>query len=250
MYYCDEPKLIIALLSQAMWDKYININRIPVPKTLLTPNPSESDSVLFVDKPLHWTSFDVVNKIRHTTGIKKVGHAGTLDPMATGLLIVCCGKMTKRINEFMGLEKEYAGMLVLGKTTPSLDLETEFSGDFSTTHISLEMISDTAKKFIGEIEQIPPDYSAIKIGGTRAYKMARKGLTLNLAPRKTIIHEFEITGIQMPEVRVRVVCSKGTYIRSLVRDFGKALESGAYLAELRRTRIGEYRVEDAIGMGL
>ncbi|OFY67610.1 MAG: tRNA pseudouridine(55) synthase TruB [Bacteroidetes bacterium RIFCSPLOWO2_02_FULL_36_8] len=215
---------------------------------LYNPALPDSGTMLLVDKPIGWTSFDVVNKIRYATGFPKVGHAGTLDPLATGLLIVCCGKMTKKINDFMGLEKEYTGSFVLGKTTPSLDRETAFSENFPIAHISNDMISDTVKKFTGEIEQIPPDYSAIKTGGAPAYKKARKGIALNLAPRKVFIHEFEVIEILMPEIKFRVVCSKGTYIRSLARDFGKALGSGAYLAELRRTRIGKYRVEDAISM--
>lgn len=208
--------------------------------------------ILLMDKPLEWTSFDVVNKIRgaitRKTGIRKmkVGHAGTLDPLASGLLILCTGKFTKRINELQLLEKEYTGTFYLGATTPSFDRETEVDRTYPTDHISDQLIRDAAHQLTGEIEQVPPAFSAIKVGGTRAYHMARKNDDVKLSPRKIKIEEFEILRIDLPEVDFRVSCSKGTYIRSLARDFGIALNSGAFLASLRRTRIGSYPVEDSI----
>ncbi len=222
--------------------------------------------VLLINKPLRWTSFDVVNKIRilltnpsprtantlpptEKYKIKrniKVGHAGTLDPLATGLLIVCTGKMTKTIDELQAKEKEYTGTFMLGSTTPSFDLETEVNGTFPTEYITEGMIRDTAKKFIGKILQIPPAYSAVKIGGKRAYDLARAGKTPDIKPKEITITEFEITKIQMPAVEFKVVCSKGTYIRTLVADFGKVLSNGAYLSSLCRTRIGSFRLEQAL----
>lgn len=205
----------------------------------------EEGEVLLIDKPYHWTSFDVVRKIRNVLKIKKIGHAGTLDPLATGLLILCTGKKTKQIDTYQGQEKEYTGKLVLGKTTPSIDLETEFDQIHETAHITPEQIILTAQKFKGTISQIPPIYSAVQVNGQRLYKKARKGETVEIQPREVTIELFEITNISFPEVSFRVVCSKGTYIRSLVRDFGLSLQSGAYLAELRRTRIGGFTVNDA-----
>lgn len=218
--------------------------------------------VLLIDKPSGWTSFDVVNKIRNSVrgyltrtsseppnkAQLKVGHAGTLDPLATGLLIVCTGKQTRRIDEFMASEKEYTGTFTLGATTPSYDAETPPDATFEWQHISEAQLRETAGTFTGTLQQVPPMYSAIKKDGKKMYELARKGEQVELAPREVVIHEFEITGIQLPEVHFRVVCSKGTYIRSLAFDFGKALQSGAYLSALRRTRIGEYRVEDALGV--
>ena len=205
--------------------------------------------VLLVDKPLRWTSFDVVNKIRNALKKKygkiKVGHAGTLDPLATGLLIICTGKFTKRIDEYQAQEKEYTGTVMLGATTPTLDAEMAPDRFFPTEHITPEMVQEAVKKFIGEIEQMPPQFSALKVGGETAYKAAREGRELELKPRLVTITEFELTHIALPEVGFRVVCSKGTYIRSLARDLGTALGSGGYLTSLRRTRIGDYRVEDA-----
>lgn len=201
--------------------------------------------VLLINKPLEWTSFDVVNKLRYATRAKKVGHAGTLDPLATGLVIVCTGKFTKRIDEFQAQEKEYTGTITLGATRPSYDLETEIDQTFPTEHITEDMIYATAKKFTGVIEQVPPAYSAVKVGGKRSYKAAREGKTLELKTRQVEIKEFEITGITLPEVHFRVVCSKGTYIRSLAFDFGKALDGGAHLSALCRTRIGEFLLNDA-----
>ena len=205
--------------------------------------------VLLVDKPLRWTSFDVVNKIRNALKKKygkiKVGHAGTLDPLATGLLIICTGKLTKQIDLYQAQEKEYTGTILLGATTPTLDAEMAPDRIYPTDHVTPEMIKNAALKFIGDIEQMPPMFSALKVGGETAYKAAREGRELELKPRLVTINEFELTNIALPEVSFRVVCSKGTYIRSLARDLGTALGSGAYLTSLRRTRIGDFRVEDA-----
>ena len=206
---------------------------------------------LLFNKPHTWSSFHVVNNIRYTLkhhlGIKKikVGHAGTLDPLATGLLIICTGKFTKRIEEFQGLEKEYTGTFTLGETTPSFDLETEVDAQFPTEHITQELLTETAKTFLGSIEQTPPIFSAIKIDGKRAYKYARKNEDVKIKPKTITISEFEITKIEMPVISFRIVCSKGTYIRSLARDLGKALNSGAYLSLLKRTRIGDFKLTDA-----
>lgn len=208
--------------------------------------PQDEGRMLLINKALDWTSFDVVNKLRNKLKIKKIGHAGTLDPLATGLLIVCVGRMTKRIEEFMGLEKEYTGKFVLGQTTASFDLETEVVPAGDIAHLTDEMIRMAVKPFIGTIDQLPPMHSAIKIGGKRAYSYARQGNEVELTPRQIEIREFEITEIALPDVSFRVVCSKGTYIRSIARDFGKALGTGAYLAALCRTRIGNFRLEDAL----
>ncbi len=212
----------------------------------------KNGKILLIDKPLHWSSFQAVNKvkwaIRKKYGLKKikVGHAGTLDPLATGLLIICTGKFTKRIPELQGQVKEYTGSFTLGATTPSYDLETTTDRTFPTEHITEELISATTSQFIGDIDQVPPVFSAIKKDGKRLYEHARKGETVEIASRKIHISEFEITAINLPEVSFRVVCSKGTYIRSLAHDFGKALESGAHLSSLRRTGIGEYRADNAV----
>lgn len=206
----------------------------------------DAGRVLLINKPLHWTSFDVVNKLRRKLKTKKIGHAGTLDPLASGLLIICVGKMTKRIEDFMGQEKEYTGKLILGKTTPSHDLETEVSEEHDISAITSEEILSTAITFIGKILQLPPLHSAIKVGGVRAYEFARKGKQIELTPREVEVREFEITSVALPEVTFRIVCSKGTYIRSIVRDFGQALQVGAYLAELCRTRIGGFKLDQAI----
>jgi tRNA pseudouridine55 synthase len=204
------------------------------------------DRVLLIHKPLSWTSFDAVKKIRSVLKIKKVGHAGTLDPLATGLLIICTGKMTKRIDEFQGQEKEYTGKFVIGQTTPSYDLETAPSAAVDTGEVTTEQIVAATKQFIGTIDQTPPVHSAIKVGGKRAYEFAREGKVVELKSRPVTIREFEITSIEKPFVGFRVVCSKGTYIRSLAFDFGNALGVGAYLAELCRTRIGDFRLADAL----
>jgi tRNA pseudouridine55 synthase len=202
--------------------------------------------ILLINKPFQWTSFDVVNKLRYKLKIKKIGHAGTLDPLATGLLIICVGKMTKRIEAFMGLEKEYTGTFIIGQTTPSFDLETKVSEKKDISSITEEKLFDTAKSLTGSISQIPPLHSAIKVGGRRAYKFARSGKELELQPRDVQISVFEITSIKLPEINFRIVCSKGTYIRSIARDFGNGLGVGAYLSVLCRTRIGEYKLEDAV----
>ncbi len=207
--------------------------------------------VLLIDKPPEWTSFDVVNKIRNTIkkygNIKKikVGHAGTLDPLATGLLIICTGKFTKKIEEYQAQEKEYTGKITLGITTPSYDLETNVDNTFPTTHITEELILETAEKMEGNILQTPPAFSAKKVDGETAYIAARKGRKVALKPNPVTIYNFDIVKIKLPDVYFRIVCSKGTYIRSIAHDFGKLLQSGGCLSELRRTRIGNYSVEDA-----
>ena len=206
----------------------------------------EQGQVLLINKPLHWTSFDVVKKIRNTIGIKKVGHAGTLDPLATGLLIICTGKFTKKISEYMAQEKEYTGTFTLGAITPTYDLESKPGNIKSIENISQEKINAAAQKFIGEIRQIPPAHSAIKLDGKRVYEMARKGQEVKLEPRKVFVKQFEITQISLPVVGFRVVCSTGTYIRSLANDFGNELGCGAYLSSLCRTRIGNFRLEEAL----
>lgn len=208
------------------------------------PSPAEG-RVLLVNKPLDWTSFDVVNKLRYKLKIKKIGHAGTLDPLATGLLIICTGKLTKKIDEYQAQEKEYTGHFVIGQTTPSHDLETEVSLPVDISSISAEQVYTAAKKLTGTLQQIPPLHSAIKIDGKRAYKLARKGADIELKPREVTVSEFEITSIEKPKIGFRIVCSKGTYIRSLARDFGNELGVGAYLASLCRTRIGNFKLEEA-----
>lgn len=209
--------------------------------------------ILLIDKPLKWSSFQAVNKLKYILKRQydlpkkfKIGHAGTLDPLATGLLIVCTGKFTKRITEIQAQAKEYTGIFTVGATTPSYDLETEVDATFPTEHITSELIQETVKQFLGEIDQKPPVFSAIKKDGKRLYEHARAGEEVEIAFRKTTIHEFEITRIALPEIDFRVVCSKGTYIRSLAFDFGKALNSGAYLSVLRRTKIGDFSVENGI----
>lgn len=203
--------------------------------------------VLLINKPYHWTSFDVVGKIRNSfKPLKlKVGHAGTLDPLATGLLIICTGKLTKKIDTFQAEEKEYTGTFTLGATTPSYDLETEIDQKFDISEITEQAILDNCKHFIGNLEQYPPAHSAIKVDGERLYEKARRGEEVALKTRKVTISEFEITRIELPEIDFRVVCSKGTYIRSLAYDFGKKLNNGAYLSKLRRTRSGNFKVENA-----
>lgn len=201
--------------------------------------------VILIDKPLRWTSFDAVKKIRNLTGVSKVGHAGTLDPLATGLLIVCTGKFTKKINEYMGMEKEYTGSFTLGASTPTYDLESEPTDQHDISHLTPEMIHAATKPFTGNILQVPPVHSAIKKDGKPVYLAARKGEDVILEPRPVTITVFEITSIALPVVSFRVVCSTGTYIRSLANDFGKELGVGGHLSALRRTRIGEFQVEDA-----
>lgn len=202
--------------------------------------------VLLIDKPLTWTSFDAVKKVRILTGVSKVGHAGTLDPLATGLLIICTGKFTKKINEYMAAEKEYTGTFTLGATTPTYDLESVPVPKADYSDVSSEMIMGATQQFTGTIMQTPPAHSAIKKSGTPAYILARKGKEVKMDPRPITISSFEITAIQMPVVEFKVVCSTGTYIRSLANDFGEALGCGAYLSSLRRTRIGTFNVDDAL----
>ena len=211
-------------------------------------NIFEDGQVLLINKPLYWTSFDAVKKIRNLVGIKKVGHAGTLDPLATGLLIICTGRFTKRINEFMEQEKEYTGTIVLGATTPTFDLESEPVQHRPTGSITEDKIRAATGEFMGEILQVPPIHSAIKLGGKRVYELARQGKEVILEPRKVTISEFDITAIEMPVVHFRVVCSTGTYIRSLANDLGDALGCGAYLRSLCRTRIGEFLLKDAMSV--
>lgn len=223
----------------------------------MTPEEYLDGQILLIDKPLKWSSFQAVNKLKYLLINKvglpkkfKIGHAGTLDPLATGLLLICTGKFTKRISELQGQAKEYTGTFYIGATTPSYDLETEIDQTFPTEHIDESLIHKTVKQFLGEIDQKPPIFSAIKKDGVRLYEHARAGETIEIASRKTTIHEFEITRIALPEVDFRVVCSKGTYIRSLAYDFGKAMNSGSHLTVLRRTRIGDYNVKDAIDITL
>lgn len=226
---------------------------------------SEQGMVVLIDKPLEWTSFAAVNKMKYamlgylrkqmelgkytlSPGQKlriKIGHAGTLDPLASGLLIVCLGKQTKNIDSFMGMTKEYTGSFYIGATTPSFDLETEVNETFPIDHITTELLQQTAQQFIGEQQQFPPVYSAIKKDGKRLYESARAGVEVELEARTVTIYEFELTKIELPIVHFRIVCGKGTYIRSIAQDFGKALGSGAYLKSLRRTKIGAYDVENA-----
>ncbi|ADB36852.1 tRNA pseudouridine(55) synthase TruB [Spirosoma linguale] len=212
-----------------------------------TPDPGQ---VILIDKPLTWTSFDVANKLKYACKFKKIGHAGTLDPLATGLLILCTGKMTKQIDQYQAQEKEYTGTLVLGKTTPSVDLETAFDAEFDTTGITPEQIQEAARQLTGEILQVPPIYSAVRVNGERLYEKARRGETADrveggIKARQVTVSAFDVDTERFPEIDFRIVCSKGTYIRSLVRDLGLLLNNGAYMSSLRRTRIGEFRVDDA-----
>ena len=220
----------------------------------MTEDDFKNGQVLLIDKPLNWTSFQVVNKLRweikQRFNIKniKVGHAGTLDPLATGLLIICTGKQTKEIDIYQGQIKEYTGTITLGATTPSYDLETEIDKAFSIEHISEELLKETTKQFIGEIQQKPPIFSAIKKDGKRLYELARKGETTEIKARTVTVSDFEITNINLPKVDFKVICSKGTYIRSLAFDFGIALNSGAHLSALRRTKIGEFSVDKGLSV--
>lgn len=223
----------------------------------MTPEEYLDGQVLLIDKPLKWSSFQAVNKLKYLLINKvglpkkfKIGHAGTLDPLATGLLLICTGKFTKRISELQGQAKEYTGTFYIGATTPSYDLETEIDQTFPTDHIDEVLIKETVKQFLGEIDQKPPIFSAIKKDGVRLYEHARAGESIEIESRKTTIHEFEITRIALPEIDFRVVCSKGTYIRSLAYDFGKAMNSGSHLTVLRRTKIGDYDVKNAIDITL
>ncbi len=208
--------------------------------------------ILYIDKPLKWTSFAVVNKLRYhisrKMGVKKikVGHAGTLDPLATGVMIICTGKATKRIEEFQYHTKEYIATLQLGATTPSFDLEKEIDATYPTEHITREMVEEVLKKFIGTIEQVPPVFSACKVDGKRAYDLARKGNEVELKAKTLVIDDIELLECNLPEIKIRVVCSKGTYIRALARDIGQALDSGAHLTGLIRTRVGDVKLEDCM----
>lgn len=208
--------------------------------------------ILVINKPLDWTSFDLVNKIRimlcRLMKIKKLklGHAGTLDPKATGVMVLCSGKLTKQIDEIQADEKEYVALLKVGATTPSFDLETEEDEQFTTAHITRETVEHILPLFVGAIEQVPPAYSAIKVDGKRAYKLARKGQEIELKSKMLVIKEIELLRFDMPEIELRIVCSKGTYIRALARDIGKAMNSGAYLIGLKRTRIGEYTIDNSL----
>ena len=221
--------------------------------TKLSPEEFQAGQILLIDKPLTWSSFQAVNKVKYALiknlGLPKkfkIGHAGTLDPLASGLLIICTGKFTKRISELQGQIKEYTGTITVGGTTPSYDLETEINETFPTEHITDDLIQETTKQFIGEIDQFPPIFSALKKDGKRLYEHARAGEEVEITSRKIKITEFEITRIALPEIDFRVVCSKGTYIRSLAFDFGKALNSGAHLTALRRTKIGNFSVDNGI----
>lgn len=213
----------------------------------------ERGELLLIDKPPEWTSFDAVNKVRRLISRRigkklKVGHAGTLDPKATGLLLICTGAMTKRINDMVGLDKEYTGTFFIGATTPSFDSETEINQTYEINHLTSEKILSAIQQFTGIIQQVPPQFSAKLVDGKRAYLSARKNEEVKIEPVTITIYEFEITRIELPVISFRVVCSKGTYIRSLARDFGEALNSGAYLTSLRRTRIGQYSVQDALNI--
>lgn len=218
----------------------------------MTLEELQNGQLLLVDKPMGWSSFQAVNKLKWDIKKKyklkkiKVGHAGTLDPLATGLLVICTGKFTKKISELQGQPKEYTGCITLGATRPSYDMETEIDQHFDTDHISEDMIHQATQDFIGDISQYPPVFSALKKDGKRLYEFAREGKSVDIQAREIHISSFEITKIKMPEVYFRVNCSKGTYIRSLAYDFGKALKSGAYLSELRRTKIGDFNVDNAM----
>ncbi len=214
-------------------------------------NPLEGE-ILYIDKPLHWTSFDAVKRVRGTLSRRlnvrrlKVGHAGTLDPLATGVMIVCTGKATKRIDELQAGVKEYIATIALGATTPSFDLETEIDATYPTGHITRELVEDVLLQFTGEIQQVPPAFSACKIDGKRAYKMARKGHEVELKPKLLVINEIELLEYSQTSIKIRVVCSKGTYIRALARDIGAALNSGGHLTALRRTRVGNVSIDQCM----
>ncbi|MFZ1370473.1 MAG: tRNA pseudouridine(55) synthase TruB [Ferruginibacter sp.] len=222
------------------------VARIPIDPAI--QQPYADGKVILINKPLHWTSFDVVRKLRSLIQIKKIGHAGTLDPLATGLLIVCTGKFTKKINEYMAQEKEYTGSITLGAVTPTYDLESEPVQQKDFSFVTTDMLQSTTEKFIGDIQQLPPMFSAIKKDGVALYELARRGEEVALKPRSINIQSFEITNIDLPVVHFKVVCSTGTYIRSLANDYGAELGCGGYLSSLCRTRIGDLKYEDAVGM--
>ena len=221
----------------------MGLKQKPMPAAL---TPFLEGKLLLLDKPIGWTSFNMVQKVRYLTRVTKVGHAGTLDPLATGLLIICTGKYTKQINTYMGMTKEYTGSMVIGATTPTYDLESEPENFKNIDHISADLIHSTTQQFVGPILQMPPQHSAIKKDGKRLYESARQGIEVKVDPRPITIESFEITKIELPIIQFKVVCSTGTYIRSLVKDFGDALGVGAYMSALRRTRIGDFKVEDAM----
>ena len=221
----------------------MGLKQKPIPAAL---TPFLEGKVLLLDKPIGWTSFNMVQKVRYLTRVTKVGHAGTLDPLATGLLIICTGKYTKQINTYMGMTKEYTGTMVIGATTPTYDLESEPENFKNIDHISAEQIQLATRQFVGPILQMPPQHSAIKKDGKRLYESARQGIEVKVDPRPITIESFEITKIELPTIDFKVVCSTGTYIRSLVKDFGAALGVGAYMSSLRRTRIGDFKIEDAM----
>ncbi|WP_370086583.1 tRNA pseudouridine(55) synthase TruB [Ekhidna sp.] len=211
-------------------------------------NTYEEGRLLLINKPVDWSSFDVVKKLRYTLKVKKIGHAGTLDPLATGLLIIGTGKFTKKLNELQGLDKTYEGIIEIGKTTPSYDLETEFDSEVDWSHITLDELENVKQALSGPIQQVPPAHSAIKVGGERAYKKARKNKEVKLEPRDVTIHNFEIDTSDLPNIGFKVSCSKGTYIRSLAHDFGQKLGVGGYLKKLIRTSVGEYQLSDAVDL--
>ena len=221
----------------------MGLKQKPIPAAL---TPFLEGKVLLLDKPIGWTSFNMVQKVRYLTRVTKVGHAGTLDPLATGLLIICTGKYTKQINTYMGMTKEYTGTMVIGATTPTYDLESEPENFKNIDQISAEQIQLATLQFVGPILQMPPQHSAIKKDGKRLYESARQGIEVKVDPRPITIESFEITSIDLPTINFKVVCSTGTYIRSLVKDFGDALGVGAYMSALRRTRIGDFKIEEAI----
>lgn len=208
-------------------------------------NTYEEGRLLLINKPVNWTSFDVVKKLRYTLKVKKIGHAGTLDPLATGLLIIGTGKFTKKLNELQGLDKSYEGIIEIGKSTPSYDLETEFDSQSEYSHLTSDDLERVKQELSGEIQQVPPAHSAVKIGGERAYKKARKNKPVIIEPRTVQIRKFEIDDAGLPEIAFRVACSKGTYIRSLAHDFGQKLGVGGYLKKLVRTSVGDYQLADA-----
>ncbi|WAC14489.1 tRNA pseudouridine(55) synthase TruB [Dyadobacter pollutisoli] len=208
-------------------------------------NIPDEGEVILIDKPLTWTSFDVANKLKRACKFKKIGHAGTLDPLATGLLILCTGKKTKQIDSYQAQEKEYTGTMVLGKTTPSIDLETEFDAEYPTDHVTPEVLEEARLKLVGNIEQVPPIYSAVRVDGERLYKKARRGEEVEIKKRNVTVSLFEIDATNFPSIDFRIICSKGTYIRSMVRDFGQLAGSGAYMSALCRTRIGAFELKNA-----
>ena len=233
--------------QEAAGEKFIKPQRKErIPIDPLVKLSYEEGRAILINKPVHWTSFDVVRKMRGMLQLKKIGHAGTLDPLASGLLIICTGKFTKKINEYMAQEKEYTGSFTLGAVTPTYDLESEPMQQKDPSYITAAMLKAATDKFTGEIDQYPPVYSAIKKDGVALYKLARRGEEVELESRKVNIHSFEITSVELPVLHFKVVCSTGTYIRSLAHDFGKALGCGAYLSGLCRTRIGDFKLEDAM----